>query len=550
MLDRGVTRTRTLVVAALLCLAMTAPAARANDVFPTSWGGISFSESDRDLQAAADAPGLAVDPNGTMVATLGLAGGRTFAYRFDPSGHQTARFKIPNGASAIAVDPSANVFVGSASGTVTRYGPAGAQLGSFSAGGPLAALAVDGAANLYVASGATVKRFSAGGAPGGSFGAPGDIGKAAAVAVDAAGHVFVADSTAKRVEEFDPSGALVRTFGSPIANPTDVGVDGAGGVYVADAGGQGFDVRKFAADGTYLGVVDSGFFNADSRPFEPVLLAVAPQGDVYFTPFNPDIAKIPAPIVPAPRFRVIDDSRGDFDNDLTPLAVSVGRTYSLTARIFPSLSHGLRASVSLAAGLQLAPGASATQSADIPAGMPTFDLRWPVVITGVGRQLATITATGTDGSGNPTSFVKRLPIYGVAGPHLKVVGALLLPHARELMVAVQMTVGSFAIPASERFELQDYFGNLNVNVRARLGGRGLGEEPISFGGPLEGMCQPFFLRRGQAVRGKVKVVTTFAADARLAAAHAVRTIKPVVHTRNKILRACVETSGLAGGPTS
>src|SRR5207248_131940 len=182
VLDRVVTRTRTLAVAALLCLAVTVPAARANDVFPTSWGGISFSESDRDLQAAADAPGLAVDPNGTMVATLGLAGGRTFAYRFDPSGP------------------------------------------------------------------------------------PGDIGKAAAVAVDAAGHVFVADSTAKRVEEFDPSGALVRTFGSPIANPTDVGVDGAGGVYVADAGGQGFDVRKFAADGTYLGVVDSGFFNADSRP--------------------------------------------------------------------------------------------------------------------------------------------------------------------------------------------------------------------------------------------------------------------------------------------
>src|SRR5207248_301208 len=172
---------------------MTAPAARANDVFPASWGGISFSESDRDLQAAADAPGLAVDPNGTIVATLGLARGRTFAYRFDPSGHQTARFKIPNGARAIAVDPSANVFVG--------------------------------------------------------------------------------------------SGALARTFGSPIVNPTGVGVDGAGGVYVADAGGQGFDVRKFAADGTYLGVVDSGFFNADSRPFEPVLLAVAPQGDVYFTPF-------------------------------------------------------------------------------------------------------------------------------------------------------------------------------------------------------------------------------------------------------------------------
>src|SRR5438477_11307697 len=110
------TRSLALALAALACLALTAPAAQANDIFPTSWGGISFSESDRDLQAAADAPGLAVDPNGTMVATLGLAGGRTFAYRFDPSGHQTARCNSPNGPSAIAADPNATVFVGSAPG--------------------------------------------------------------------------------------------------------------------------------------------------------------------------------------------------------------------------------------------------------------------------------------------------------------------------------------------------------------------------------------------------------------------------------------------------
>jgi hypothetical protein len=546
-----------LSLAALAVLAALAPPAFAkNDIFPTSWGGFEFSDSDRDLQAAADTLGLTLAPDGQAVATIGQADGRLFAYRFDSSGRQVVRFRVASGSVAIALAGDGSAYVGARGGTVRRYGPTGALQGSFSTGGAPAALAVDSGGSLYAAGGSTVRRFSATGAQTGTFGGPGDVGKAVGVAVDAGGDVLVADQARERVEVFDPSGALTRTIGGPeaaagglTAQLAGAGVDGAGNVFVADAGGSGFDLKLFAPDGHFVQVVDRGFFAEESRPFEPLLLAVAPQGDVYFTPYNPDVQKLPAALVPAPRFRIEDRSRAASDYDLRPIAVSVGRTYRLTARVYPSLATGQQASVSLPAGLELAPGSTASVPVGVAAGSAPTDVVWPVKVTAPGRHAATVTVAGTAPSGQPTSLSKTQPIYGAVGPKVRVRGAVFLPRSRTLFVAAQLDIGRFPIAPADSFDLTDWVSNSQIDLSARAGGRGLGAQPFSIGGPLDGECQPFTVPRGKSGLRAVQVKASFAALGRLSAARVTRTVRPALRSRDPVLKACIVTSGLAGGPT-
>src|SRR4051812_9809195 len=98
-----------------------APAsAVANDHIPTAYGGISFSDSDRDSQASNDTLALDVDPAGDRVESLGLAGGKAYAYRYDASGKQLSRFKV-TAAAAVGIASDRDIYTGDRSGTVRHY---------------------------------------------------------------------------------------------------------------------------------------------------------------------------------------------------------------------------------------------------------------------------------------------------------------------------------------------------------------------------------------------------------------------------------------------
>jgi DNA-binding beta-propeller fold protein YncE len=100
------------------------------------------------------------------------------------------------------------------------------------------------------------------------WGAPkaGELISPVNVDMDAAGDSYVADASTARVEEFDPNGVFIRSFGSrgtgpgQLTLPTAVAVDpGSGDVYVADL--SGFEgpstlnshIERFDANGAFIG---------------------------------------------------------------------------------------------------------------------------------------------------------------------------------------------------------------------------------------------------------------------------------------------------------
>src|SRR5215831_6214532 len=100
------------------------------------------------------------------------------------------------------------------------------------------------------------------------WGAPknGELVSPLAVDIDAAGNSYVTDVTTSSVQKFDPSGAFVRSFGSPgtgpgqLSLPSAVAVDPANGdVYVADFAGVdalstvNSRIERFDAAGNFLG---------------------------------------------------------------------------------------------------------------------------------------------------------------------------------------------------------------------------------------------------------------------------------------------------------
>src|SRR3954453_18046588 len=86
---------------------------------------------------------------------------------------------------------------------------------------------------------------------------PGRLNLPYDVAPDALGNLYVADTHNHRIQEFSPTGKLIRTWGSlgsgsgEFNQPRGVAVDPFGNVWVADH--ENHRVQKFTADGRFLG---------------------------------------------------------------------------------------------------------------------------------------------------------------------------------------------------------------------------------------------------------------------------------------------------------
>jgi sugar lactone lactonase YvrE len=86
---------------------------------------------------------------------------------------------------------------------------------------------------------------------------PGRLNLPYDVAPDALGNVYVADTHNHRIQEFSPTGRLIRMFGSrgsgdgQFWQPRGIAIDPFGNVWVADH--ENKRVQKFTADGRFLG---------------------------------------------------------------------------------------------------------------------------------------------------------------------------------------------------------------------------------------------------------------------------------------------------------
>jgi sugar lactone lactonase YvrE len=173
----------------------------------------------------------------------------------------------------------------------TRYGAYGRTGAHFL--GP-DGLAVDPAGHLWVADigNARVQELEEGGTymgqigqtPTGEEACAGALCYPMGVAIDASGHVWVADTNRNRIEEYEPSGTLVRQCGSlgsgngQFSYPEALAVDSAGNVWVADSGNN--RVQELSSECVYERQFGSTGF-ANGQFIAPFGIAVAAGGTVY-----------------------------------------------------------------------------------------------------------------------------------------------------------------------------------------------------------------------------------------------------------------------------
>jgi DNA-binding beta-propeller fold protein YncE len=190
-------------------------------------------------------------PSGQFLAAVGAAAAAR------QGGRASLRLTEPHG---VAVDPTGVVLVAdTGDDRIKRLTPNGGPLVAWSS--------PTGAVPGTTSSEAAARRFQ----------------RPLAIAVGAAGKNYVADTGSDRVEELDPRGRLIASWGGPgstlsrFLSPDGIAVDTAGDVYVAD--GALDRVQEFTAAGNLLAVWGS----AGTRPGElrePTGMSIDCRGDL------------------------------------------------------------------------------------------------------------------------------------------------------------------------------------------------------------------------------------------------------------------------------
>jgi hypothetical protein len=244
-------------------------------------------------------------------------------------------------ACGIAVAPNGTLWVASwgETGKVEQFTSAGAPTGtSFEAGFGLCGLAIDSANNFYVIDeGGPLLKFNSAGVSLGIFDPDVSNGEPKDVAIDRTNdHVYVDHSA--YIKEFDPSGALVDTFGE--AEGSYPGLQGSQGLAIRSSDGYVYvtnnDPEHVAVD--VFGPandpeVETGSASGITRTTATVSGSVDPAGkgdvtDCYFkygTASEPNLGTVPCS--PAPPFTVPTNVSAD----LTNLSGSTSYNYRLFA---------------------------------------------------------------------------------------------------------------------------------------------------------------------------------------------------------------------------
>jgi DNA-binding beta-propeller fold protein YncE len=257
-------------------------------------------------------PGLLAYPRGLTVSKTRLLVADDKHHRiaaFDLGGRLLRTFATGPGAKpgqlnapfGIAVDAAGRVFVADdLNHRVVRFGPKSsyaykARWGSYGTGpGQLAyprAIAVDPAGLLYVTntgndridvfdrSGGLQRSFGASGRASGQFNAP--LG----VAADAAGYRFVADSVNGRVQVLEADGSIAAVWGSPapgptiLPNPVAVALDAVGDAYVLDQRRARIIVFDRASGLPKRTIASQG--SGPGKLLDPSALAITPGGTIF-----------------------------------------------------------------------------------------------------------------------------------------------------------------------------------------------------------------------------------------------------------------------------
>jgi DNA-binding beta-propeller fold protein YncE len=257
-------------------------------------------------------PGLLAYPRGLTVSKTRLLVADDKHHRiavFDLGGRPLRTFATGPGAMpgqldapfGIAVDGSGRVFVADdLNHRVVRFGPKSsyaykARWGSYGdKPGELAyprAIAVDPAGLLYVTntgndridvfdrSGGLQRSFGASGRATGQFNTPLGVG------ADAAGYRFVTDSVNGRVQVLNPDGSIAAVWGSPapgptiLPNPVAVAFDAVGDAYVLDQRRARIIVFDRASGLPKRTIASQG--SGPGRLLDPSALAITPGGTIF-----------------------------------------------------------------------------------------------------------------------------------------------------------------------------------------------------------------------------------------------------------------------------
>jgi outer membrane protein assembly factor BamB len=264
----------------------------------------SYSAPQADLRALAfgDDGTVYIADHGTS-RILKLAPDGTLLTAWGSKGSGEGQFLQLND---LVIDRAGNVYaVDTSLRTVQKFAPDGTFLAAIAgpaddAGGLVEPprFGIDAADNLYVPDDGQIKVFPPDGMFLRSFGV-GDLDVPIDAAVDANGNVFVSDAARNEVLVFDPTGALIGSWGSFGGNPgqfraADVlELDNQGNLYVVDFDNQ--RIQKFAVTlppleptptasptasnslATFVWQVGQG----DEPPTQPEGIAIAPDGALW-----------------------------------------------------------------------------------------------------------------------------------------------------------------------------------------------------------------------------------------------------------------------------